>query len=76
MNPSGGAREGAGRPTMYDERMARLFVTLPVWMIEWLKSQPGGASAWIREQVKREHLARAQAERDVEGSGVLRNGEG
>jgi hypothetical protein len=66
-----------GRPREL-EGSQRMTFYLDAETAEYLRSLPN-ASEWIREKARddrEQHLARAQAERDAEGSGVLRNGEG
>lgn len=49
-----GRPKGTGKPYKNpSERVVDLKISLPPQEKEWLKSQPGGASWWVREQIRK-----------------------
>lgn len=46
--PKGGKREGAGRKPLGPENMTRISVALPTDLAAWVRTRPGGASAFVR----------------------------
>lgn len=72
MTPKGGARTGAGRKPRPGYNRHNIYISDEAWKLleKRAKHENVSISAII------EQLARAQAERDVEGNGFLHNGEG
>lgn len=48
----GGKRDGAGRPS---EGRVMVSVRLPIWLVEWLRSQDASQAALIEDALVRQH---------------------